>query len=127
MSDAEKTGPHSAAANETEPPIHADPDTSPLRERVEAALRTVFDPEIPVNIYDLGLIYGIEAGDEGAVVVTMTLTAPNCPAAGALPGEVEDKVQAVEGVTDARVRLVWDPPWDRSRMSEAAQLQLGLL
>ena len=108
-------------------PIQADAATSPLRERVEAALRTVFDPEIPVNIYDLGLIYGIDAGDDGAVVVTMTLTAPNCPAAGALPGEVEDKVQAVEGVTDVRVSLVWDPPWDKSRMSEAAQLQLGLM
>jgi FeS assembly SUF system protein len=113
--------------SKAEPPIQADPDSSPLRDRVEAALRTVFDPEIPVNIYDLGLIYDIEAGDDGAVVVTMTLTAPNCPAAGALPGEVEDKVQAVEGVTDVRVRLVWDPPWDRSRMSEAAQLQLGLM
>jgi FeS assembly SUF system protein len=112
---------------EPQPPIQADAATSPLRERVEAALRTVFDPEIPVNIYDLGLIYGIEASDDGAVVVTMTLTAPSCPAAGALPGEVEDKVQAVEGVTDVRVSLVWDPPWDKSRMSEAAQLQLGLM
>lgn len=105
----------------------AKPDPAALRARVEAALRTVFDPEIPVNIYDLGLVYGIEASDDGAVEVTMTLTAPNCPAAGALPGEVDDKVQAVEGVTDVQVHLVWDPPWDRSRMSEAARLQLGLM
>lgn len=119
--------PNNSPKNDAGPPIQADAATSPLRERVEAALRTVFDPEIPVNIYDLGLIYDIEAGDDGAVVVTMTLTAPNCPAAGALPGEVEDKVQAVEGVTAVRVSLVWDPPWDRSRMSEAAQLQLGLM
>lgn len=106
---------------------HAAPAASALRDRVIAALRTVFDPEIPVNIYDLGLIYGIEVSDAGEVDVTMTLTAPNCPAAGALPGEVDDRVQAVEGVTDVRVRLVWDPPWDRSRMSEAARLELGLL
>jgi FeS assembly SUF system protein len=104
-----------------------DSDTSPLHDRVEAALRTVFDPEIPVNIYDLGLVYEIEASDDGAVAITMTLTTPNCPAAGALPGEVEDKVQAVEGVTDVRVRLVWDPPWNQSRLSEAARLQLGLM
>jgi len=111
----------------SEPAHQALSDTSPLRERIETALRTVFDPEIPVNIYDLGLVYGIEAGDDGAVAITMTLTAPNCPAAGALPGEVEDRVQAVEGVTDVRVSLVWDPPWDRSRLSEAARLQLGLM
>ncbi len=98
-----------------------------LRERVEAALRLVFDPEIPVNIYDLGLIYDVAISDSGAVDIKMTLTAPNCPAAGALPDEVEDKVQAVDGVTDVHVELIWDPPWDKSRMSEAAQLQLGLM
>jgi FeS assembly SUF system protein len=106
-----------------------DPGPAPttLRDRVVEALRTVFDPEIPVNIYDLGLIYGVETSEAGAVDITMTLTAPNCPAAGVLPGEVDDKVQAVEGVTDVHVNLVWDPPWDRSRMSEAARLELGLL
>lgn len=111
----------------TVPATSDTPETAALRGRVEAALRTVFDPEIPVNIYDLGLIYAVEAHENGAVEVTMTLTAPNCPAAGALPGEVDDKVQAVEGVTDVQVHLVWEPPWDRSRMSEAAQLQLGLI
>jgi len=98
-----------------------------LHDRVEAALRTVFDPEIPVNIYELGLIYELEARDDGRVDIKMTLTAPNCPAAGTLPGEVHDKVQAVEGVTDVRVELVWDPPWDQSRMSDSARLELGLI
>ena len=98
-----------------------------LRERVEAVLRTVYDPEIPVNIYELGLIYGLDVSDNGAVDIKMTLTAPSCPAAGAMPGEVEAKVRAVEGVTDARVELVWDPPWDKSRMSEAARLELGFM
>lgn len=102
-------------------------DAAALRERVIDALRTVFDPEIPVNIYELGLIYGVEVSDDGAVEIAMTLTAPNCPAAGQLPVEVDDKVQALEGVTDVRVRLVWDPPWDQSRMSEAARLELGLM
>lgn len=102
-------------------------DTAAIRERVLDALRTVFDPEIPVNIYELGLIYGVEVSDDGAVEVNMTLTAPNCPAAGHLPVEVDDKVQAVEGVTDVRVTLVWDPPWDKSRISEAAKLELGLM
>ncbi len=95
-----------------------------LETRVAAALRTVYDPEIPVNIYDLGLIYGIEVKD-GAARVRMTLTAPNCPVAGILPGQVEHKVREVPGVTDAKVELVFDPPWDRSMMSDAAKLQLG--
>jgi len=98
-----------------------------LRERVEAALRTVYDPEIPVNIYELGLIYELDVTELGAVNIRMTLTAPNCPAAGAMPAEVEAKVCAVDGVTSANVELVWDPPWDKSRMSEAARLELGLV
>jgi len=102
-------------------------DTEKLRERVEDALRQVYDPEIPVNIFELGLIYGIDVSEEGAVQIRMTLTAPNCPAAGAMPGEVESRVAAVEGVKDVTVELVWDPPWDQSRMSEAAKLELGLL
>ena len=102
-------------------------DTGKLRERVEDALRQVYDPEIPVNIFELGLIYGIDVSEEGAVQIRMTLTAPNCPAAGAMPGEVESRVAAVEGVTSAAVELVWDPPWDQTRMSEAARLELGLL
>ena len=102
-------------------------DTEKLRERVEDALRQVYDPEIPVNIFELGLIYGIDVSEEGAVQIRMTLTAPSCPAAGAMPGEVESRVAAVEGVKDVTVELVWDPPWDQSRMSEAARLELGLL
>lgn len=102
-------------------------DGGTLRERVEDALRSVYDPEIPVNIYELGLIYDIDITDEGLVRVKMTLTAPSCPVAGVIPGEVEARLRAVEGVTDAEVELVWDPPWDPSRMSEAARLELGLL
>ena len=102
-------------------------ETDNLRERVEDALRQVYDPEIPVNIFELGLIYGIDISEEGAVQIRMTLTAPNCPAAGAMPGEVESRVAAVEGVKEVTVELVWDPPWDQSRMSEAAKLELGLL
>ena len=102
-------------------------DTEKLRERVEDALRQVYDPEIPVNIFELGLIYGIDVSEEGAVQIRMTLTAPSCPAAGAMPGEVESRVAAVEGVKEVAVELVWDPPWDQSRMSEAAKLELGLL
>ena len=102
-------------------------DTDKLREQVEDALRQVYDPEIPVNIFELGLIYGIDISEEGVVGIRMTLTAPSCPAAGAMPGEVESRVAAVEGVKDVTVELVWDPPWDQSRMSEAAKLELGLL
>ena len=98
-----------------------------LRERVEAALRTVYDPEIPVNIYELGLVYGLNVSEDGKVDVEMTLTTPNCPAATMIPRDVETKIKAVEGVREANVQLVWDPPWDKSRMSEAAQLELGLL
>jgi FeS assembly SUF system protein len=90
------------------------------------ALRTCFDPEIPVNIYDLGLIYDLNIDPAGAVSVRMTLTAPNCPVAGSLPGDVERKIRAVRGVTDVKVELVWDPPWDKSRLSEAALVQLGM-
>ena len=97
-----------------------------IEAQVVEALRTCYDPEIPVNIYELGLIYGIEVDPSGAVAVRMTLTSPNCPAAGTLPGEVQEKVKGVPGVTDARVEVVFDPPWDPSRMSEAAKLELGL-
>ncbi len=109
------------------------PDAAPtfepganLEDRVLAVLRTVYDPEIPVNIHELGLIYQLDVSPEGAVYVRMTLTTPACPVAGSLPGEVEAKVKEVPGVTSAKVELVWDPPWDKSRMSEAAALQLGL-
>jgi FeS assembly SUF system protein len=98
-----------------------------LYEEVIAALKDIFDPEIPVNIYDLGLIYGVDVDDGGAVVVTMTLTTPHCPVAESMPGEVELRVGAVPGVRDAEVNLVWDPPWDPAKMSDEARLELGML
>jgi FeS assembly SUF system protein len=98
-----------------------------LYEEVIAALKDIFDPEIPVNIYDLGLIYGVDVDDECGVVVTMTLTTPHCPVAESMPGEVELRVGAVPGVRDAEVNLVWDPPWDPAKMSDEARLELGML
>jgi FeS assembly SUF system protein len=98
----------------------------PIRERVLAALKTVYDPEMPVNIYELGLIYKVEVDEAGHAYVQMTLTAPNCPVAGSLPAEVERKVRSVEGVTDAKLELTFDPPWTKANMSEAAKLALGL-
>lgn len=97
-----------------------------LRERVVEAMKTVYDPEIPVNIYDLGMVYEIEVRPGGDVLVTMTLTSPACPVAGTLPGEVEEKVNEVEGVRTGKVDLVWDPPWTPDRMSESAKLELGM-
>ena len=97
-----------------------------LEERIVAMLKTVFDPEIPVNIYDLGLIYRIDAND-GDVVLDMTLTAPNCPAAEFIMEDVKMKIESVEGVKSVTVNLVFEPEWDRSMMSEEAQLELGLL
>ncbi len=94
---------------------------------VIAALKDIFDPEIPVNIYDLGLIYGVEVDPEGGVAVTMTLTTPHCPVAESMPGEVELRVGAVPGVRDCEVNLVWDPPWDPAKMSDEARLELGML
>ncbi|MBS0255628.1 MAG: SUF system Fe-S cluster assembly protein [Proteobacteria bacterium] len=96
-------------------------------EGVIAALKDIYDPEIPVNIYDLGLIYGVEISPEGGAVVTMTLTTPHCPVAESMPGEVELRVSAVPGVRDAEVNLVWDPPWDPAKMSDEARLELGML
>ena len=98
-----------------------------IEAQVLEALRTCFDPEIPVNIYDLGLIYEIKVSPEGAVAVQMTLTSPHCPAVQSLPAEVKDKIRAVPGVTQAKIDLVWDPPWDQDKMSEAARLQLGMM
>ncbi len=91
------------------------------------ALKDIFDPEIPVNIYDLGLIYGVDVTGDGHVVVTMTLTTPHCPVAESMPGEVEMRVGAVPGVGDVEVNLVWDPPWDPQKMSDEAKLELGML
>ena len=97
-----------------------------IEEAVIEVLRTVFDPEIPVNIYEMGLIYEIDVDAAGRVLVRMTLTSPGCPVAGSLMPEVERKIAAVPGVTDVYVELVWEPPWDPSRMTDAAKLQLGM-
>lgn len=102
-------------------------DQAQVEKLVVEALREVYDPEIPVNIHELGLIYGVDVSPSGSVSVRMTLTAAGCPAAQVLPGEVERRVRAVPGVTDVRVEVTFDPPWDSSRMSEAARLQLGLM
>ncbi len=101
--------------------------TPDLEARVIATLRQIYDPEIPVNIYDLGLIYGVEVDANGGVAVAMTLTTPHCPVAETLPMEVDMKLRALEGVRDVDVEVVWDPPWDMSRMSDEARLELGLL
>lgn len=98
-----------------------------LYEGVIAALREIFDPEIPVNIYDLGLIYGVDVSSDGDAKVTMTLTTPHCPVAESMPGEVELRIGAVPGIRDAEVAIVWDPPWDPSKMSDDAKLELGML
>ena len=101
-------------------------DSLVVEEQVIETLRTCYDPEIPVDIYELGLIYGVNVDPSGAVTVTMTLTSPNCPAAQSMPDEVQSKLSNLPGITDVRVEIVWDPPWDPSKMSEAAKLQLGM-
>ena len=98
-----------------------------LYEAVVDALKDIYDPEIPVNIYDLGLIYGVDVTDEGHAAVTMTLTTPHCPVAESMPGEVELRVSSVPGIATADVNLVWDPPWDPAKMSDEARLELGML
>jgi FeS assembly SUF system protein len=114
---------------ETPPPLPADTTTpvpvEQLREKVVEALTTCYDPEIPVNIYELGLVYDVDVTEAGAVNIRMTLTSPACPVAGSLPPEVEQKVRSIPGVRSARVEIVWDPPWTMERMSEAARVQLG--
>jgi len=119
------------------PQVQAGPENRPadpaagappadLEEQIIAALRTCFDPEIPVNIYEMGLIYGIDIDPSGAVNIRMTLTSPACPAAGSLPPDVQAKVQAVPGVTSAKVEVVWDPIWNPEMMSDAAKIELGM-
>lgn len=98
-----------------------------IQSQAYEAVKTVYDPEIPVNIYDLGLIYDIKVNEEGFVHLVMTLTAPGCPVAGSLPLEVEDAVRAIGGVSDVKVDVVWDPPWTMDRMTDEAKLELGLL
>ena len=98
----------------------------PSEDTIVSMLKTVFDPEIPVDIFELGLIYAVEIADDGKVKVEMTLTTPSCPSAQELPAQVEEAVRAVPGVTDVAVEVVWDPPWDQSRMSEDARLALNM-
>jgi FeS assembly SUF system protein len=120
------TPPPDAAPSQTAG-LTSDPErTAELRPLIVRALSNVFDPEIPVNIYELGLIYDIIVTRDGVVGIRMTLTAPACPAAQTLPVEVQRRAAEVPGVTDVKVDVVWDPPWDRDRMSDAAKLQLGL-
>jgi FeS assembly SUF system protein len=104
----------------------AKPDNEALRNKIIAALRAVFDPEIPVNIYDLGLIYQLTINEKQHVHIQMTLTTPGCPVAQTFPGTVEQAVNQVENVSDCTVELVWDPPWSQERMTEAARLELGI-
>ena len=102
-------------------------DTEILRQKTIECLQTIYDPEIPVNIYEMGLIYEVEILPINNVQIVMTLTAPSCPAAQSLPIEVDQKVRAIEGINDVHVAVTWNPPWDKSMMSEAAQLELGML
>ena len=112
---------------ETKPALDASAPGSDLQEAVIEALKSIYDPEIPVDIYELGLIYDVAVDADGDAVVTMTLTTPNCPVAESMPGEVELRVLSVPGIRDAEVKLVWDPPWDPSKMSDEARLELGML
>ena len=100
---------------------------SDLQAEVVTALKSIYDPEIPVDIYELGLIYDVAVSEDGDAIVTMTLTTPNCPVAESMPAEVEMRVLSVPGIRDAEVKLVWDPPWDPSKMSDEARLELGML
>ncbi len=102
-------------------------DKEKIKEQITEKLQTVFDPELPVNIYDLGLIYNVDVNDNGYAQITMTLTAPSCPAAQSLPVEVDQKVREVEGITDANVMITWTPKWNKSMMSEVAALELGFM
>jgi FeS assembly SUF system protein len=102
-------------------------DTETLKQKIIERLQTIYDPEIPVNIYEMGLIYEIDILPVNNAQIVMTLTAPSCPAAQSLPVEVDQKVRQIEGVNDVHVSVTWNPPWDKSMMSEAAQLELGML
>ena len=114
--------------NENPTPPPANPISNAILEnKVIEMLQTCFDPEIPVNIYELGLVYGIEVSDKNEVTVKMTLTSPMCPVAGSLPPEIEGKIKTIEGVAAAKVEVVWDPPWTPEKMSEAAKLQLNMM
>jgi FeS assembly SUF system protein len=115
-----------SSAPATPSPAETPSANQELEKQIVAALRTCYDPEIPVNIYEMGLIYKIDIDSAGAVGIRMTLTSPMCPAAGSLPGDVQRKVEAVPGVTGVKVEVVWDPIWNPDMMTEAAKLQLGM-
>mgnify|MGYP001820379273 CR=1 FL=1 len=125
MSQAERDG--AASGEAASGPEGAPVDPGLLREKVVAAIKTVYDPEIPVDIWELGLIYALEIDEKGNVRVEMTLTSPACPVAGTLPPEVEGTIRAIDEVGDVSLELVWDPPWSMERMSEGARLHLGFM
>ena len=127
MNDELQRDANSPAADESAPAETVAPGSDRIAENVMAALATVYDPEIPVDITALGLIYDVAVDEAGATEIKMTLTTPNCPAAELLPPEVETKARAVEGVTSVDLQIVWDPPWNPDMMSEAAKLDLGLV
>ena len=114
-------------AGETQTQPGGEATNEELRDSVIDALKSVYDPEIPVDIYELGLIYGVDISEDGDATITMTLTTPHCPVAESLPQEVELRALSVPGIRDAVVKLVWDPPWDPSKMSDEARLELGML
>jgi len=122
----EETAPFTLEGDGFEPDAPGD-NPRALRDRIVQQLKTVYDPEIPLNIYDLGLVYDIDVAADGKVHVRMTLTAPGCPVAGSLVQEVHDRVRSTRGVRHARTELVWDPPWSKDRLSLEARLELGLL
>jgi len=123
--DADQDPAETESELETGPEVTGGGDPE-LRSRVIAALKEIYDPEIPLNIYDLGLIYRIDIDPDTKTSIDMTLTSPNCPVAESLPGEVENAAKAVDGIGDVQLELVWDPPWDMDRLGEAARLELGL-
>jgi FeS assembly SUF system protein len=129
MEEAKMAGIGAASATADaakQPPIIPADEMARLTDEIVIALKTVYDPEIPADIYELGLIYKVDIGDDRMVRIDMTLTTPNCPSAAELPGEVENAVAGVSGVREAKVTIVWDPPWDRSRMSDEARTVLDM-
>jgi FeS assembly SUF system protein len=126
MTDQTETDAFAEAWDEPQKSALSQADLNKLTDDLIEALKTVYDPEIPVDIYELGLIYKVDVNDDRDVVVEMTLTAPGCPVAGEMPGWVEDAVRKVEGVKSARANLVFDPPWDSSKMSDEAKLALNM-
>jgi FeS assembly SUF system protein len=122
----QEQAPAAEATHETDGLAADAAKTGELREPLQQALKTVFDPEIPVDIWELGLIYDLFVTSDGVAAIKMTLTAPACPAAQVLPGQVADAARSVPGITDAKVDVVWEPAWSRDRMSDVAKLQLGM-